>query len=110
MDLQHFCNLIAGGKNWVLAGLRLLKNHRNAVSPHVYHFAFGQLEQIAVFKENFATCHPTRRTDKPQDRKGSNAFSTTRFAYQTQNFTWVNAKIDAVNRFYHSILSKKVGL
>src|SRR3984893_8717748 len=91
-------DLVADPHHRIKRGHRLLKDHRNAISPDLAHLVFVEPEQVAAFE------HDRASTDlagglrpQPHDRKRGDALAATGFADDGKRLTATNMKRDVVD-------------
>jgi hypothetical protein len=104
-------NLVTDGKHGVQGGLGILKYHGNFPAPDLSHSGGGTIDQIYTVVIDFTTNYPPRRAvNQTQNGERGYRFAAARFAHQTQAFSLIQVKINAIHRPDSAAPGKKISL
>jgi hypothetical protein len=99
VQAQHFGDLVADPHHGIERGHRLLKDHRDPISPDLAHLGLVEAEQIGAFQRHRAADHPARRVrHQPHHRQRGDALAATGFADDRQRLAAADAERDVVDR------------
>src|SRR5215213_6831305 len=99
VQAEHFGDLVADPHHRIERGHRLLKDHRDPISPDLAHFGLGEAEQIGAFQRHRAADHPAGRVrHQPHHRQRGHALAAAGLADDRQRLAAADAERDVVDR------------
>ena len=110
VNVQHLRDLVTRAEHRVQRRLRLLEDHRDAITSHLHHLLFRRLYQILIIEKNLAFHDPAGRTDQPHNGKRGHTLPTSRFPHNAQHFPRIDLEINPVHRMDNPVFCKKISL
>ncbi len=111
VNTKYLGDLIANGKDRIQRGHGFLKDHGDAIATNRSEVAFRELEEVLILEEDSSGDDASRGAgNEAENREGGDAFSTTGFPHQTQDFAAIDMEGDAIHGAARSFTSEEIGM